>query len=222
MKKVFFVLIFLFLIAILGGIFLWSKKTAVISHILSNHLKTSVSIKEINFSSGKCTIFDLLIHNKPPCKTPNALEVKEITTKATLQSVLQKTLEIESLYFKDISLGVEFLSSSQDQNNWTLLLEGTTPNKKKSRPYLIHSLFFDQIHVTVTDIDGKSRKVTIGHLEFHNISDQSGFPIEEIEKAIFQAMMESVFKELGIKVLKKMIDSSVPKLFRIPFISQNG
>ena len=54
---------------------------------------------------------------------------------------------------------------------------------------------------------------TIEKLEFYNISDETGFPIEEVEKAIAHAILKSVFQKFNllhliqapVKIIEKVI-----------------
>ncbi len=220
MKKIALSLISLIVILILLGSFLLSKKSFLISRFLSSKTNAPVSIEEILFFKGGCKIsYFHLQNNTPPCKTSTALSAKEITCIAPLSALFHHKIEIESIHLKDIQLGIEFFTPSGDENNWTLLLSNNKPDTKSSRPYLIRSVIFDNIHVTITDPTGKVKNVPpISHLEFHNISDESGIPIEELQKAIFHSMIESIFKKLGIKTIKKILSPSIiPKLFHLPF-----
>ena len=45
-------------------------------------------------------------------------------------------------------------------------------------------------------------------MEFHNISSESGFPIAEIEKAIFKLVMQDIFKQFDL--LQKLPLQNVP------------
>jgi hypothetical protein len=195
------------------------QRNSLISFFLTESLGAPVSMREILFYKGGFEISDFHVSNVPPCKTTNAFFAEDITCKATSRSILQHRMEIESIHIKNILLGIEFFTPSGDQNNWTLLLTNHRGKKKNSRPYLIRTIIFDNVHIAITDAEGRIKKVpTIAHLEFHNISDESGFPIEEIEKAIFQSMLQTLFRQLGIKTIMKMLDPySIPKIFRFPF-----
>ena len=94
-----------------------------------------------------------------------------------------------------------------------------TPTKSKKetkRKYLIKKLTLYNITVILTKADGQKETFpTIDKLEFYNITDETGFPIDEIEKAIAQAILKSVlgkFKLLhllenapGVNLIKKVI-----------------
>jgi hypothetical protein len=219
MKKTLYIL-FIFLLAIAVALpILWKKRASILSHFLSRRMHAPISMEEILFYKGGCKITDFHLSNIPPCKTANAFFAKTITFKATLSSLIQKRVEIEEIYLKDLVLGIEYLTASGDKNNWTVLLENPSDHRSSNRPYLVRAIIFDNIHVLITQLNGTTKKVVIDHLEFHDISDKSGFPIEKLEKAIFQSMMQTIFKQLGIQTILKMLQpTNIPRLFQFfPF-----
>jgi hypothetical protein len=220
MKKFFFTFLFLFLFLVLIGAALWSHRTSLISHFLTKRVGTKVSLEAFHFVKEGCKIHGFHIFNPPPCKTDSAFFATKISCYMKLRSVFEKRVVIDKIHLQEIDLGIEFFNKSGDENNWTYLLSDDTETPVHSKPYLIRSLVFDNINATITDMDGKVKKVpTIKHLEFHDISDESGFPIAELEKAILQAMIRSIFKNLGIKTIMNMIKhpTTIPKLFHLPF-----
>jgi hypothetical protein len=61
--------------------------------------------------------------------------------------------------------------------------------------------------VELTQANGKVKRYpTIKQMEFYNISSATGFPVEEIEKAIFEMMMKDIFKKLQLDQLFKTIN----------------
>lgn len=138
MKKILFSLLALLLILILLGAFAWVQRSSLISFFLTNSIGAPASIRTLLFHKGGLEISDFHVRNIPPCKISNALFVEEISCKATLRSILQHKVEIESIHFKDILLGIEFLTPKGDQNNWTLILSNC--KEKEELPPLSHSI----------------------------------------------------------------------------------
>ena len=63
------------------------------------------------------------------------------------------------------------------------------------------------------------RYPTIPSMEFHNISDETGFPVSEIEKAIFNQVLKNLYQQLDLQnTLKQLIPGGnyIPK---IPFFN---
>ena len=59
----------------------------------------------------------------------------------------------------------------------------------------------------MTKADGSFKRYpTIPRMEFHNISSETGFPISEIEKAIFDLVMKDLFRKLQLDQLLRTID----------------
>ena len=56
----------------------------------------------------------------------------------------------------------------------------------------------------VTDASGEIRRYpTVHRMEFANVSSQSGFPTEEVEKAIFNLMIEDLLKRFHIDTISR-------------------
>ena len=122
-----------------------------------------------------------------------------------------------------IFLGIEFYSNNPEDTNWTRILNHRpkTP-KKDSKDYLIKYLKIDSLTVSVTKPDGKTQVYpSLHNLEFHNISNKTGFPIDQIEKAIFKLVLQSVIEKYGIDSIIKSIAPSGFPFNVLPFFN-NG
>ena len=114
---------------------------------------------------------------------------------------------------KDIFIEIEFYNASGEDNNWARILSRNDKEEKISRDYMIHTLILKNLTVEVTQSNGKVKRYpTIQEMEFHNISSATGFPIDEIEKAIFDLMIKEVFKKLLLDQLLKTINPIAPFL----------
>ena len=65
--------------------------------------------------------------------------------------------------------------------------------------YLIKKLILTHLTVELVQANGKVQRFpTIQRMEFHNISSETGFPIDEIEKAIFKMMMQELMQKFNL------------------------
>jgi hypothetical protein len=206
MKKV---LIFLFLfltVVVVALLILWNQRSALVSRFLSSQLNVPVSIQQIDIAKNHADIIKLHIGNPPKSQTKTAFQSDLISISASLKGLRGDPLIIEEIHIQNILLGLESYNVSGTETNWTEILR---PKIRKEKPakrgWLVKKLTLNNLTVEQTKMDGKTtRYPTLQKLEFENISDETGFPIEEIEKAIFNTVLRSVFQNLGIDILKSL------------------
>jgi len=207
MKK-FFIPFFSFIIilAIIGFV-IWFNIPNIVAHLLSKEFNVPVSIQNVTITKKHLKVDDLNIGTPKGSKTTSSFFSKKIDVSSTLSQVRAKTLTIDSFTLSNNVIGVEFYNSSGSNNNWTTLMNTPSKSKKETkRKYLIKKLTLYNITVVLTKENGQKQTFpTIDKLEFYNISDETGFPIDEIEKAIAQAILKSVFEKFKIMHLLKNV-----------------
>lgn len=126
-------------------------------------------------------------------------------------------MTIDSMTLSNNIIGVEFYNSSGTSNNWTRIMETPSKSKKEThRKYLIKKLTMNNITVVLTKQNGQKQTFpTIDKLEFYNISDETGFPIDELEKAIANEVLKSVFGKFNIMHLLKTPVNIIKKVVPI-------
>lgn len=212
MRK-FFLVLGLVLIGILIAAYVaWVNKENIAAHFLSRQLHVPVTIRALNISKKEADISRLWIGNPPHSKTSTSFSAETISIYSNLDQVLGDPLIIDEIDISNIYVGVEYYEG--DETNWTYILENSNETKEVNRDYLIRTLILENLTVEVMQADGKIiRYPTIQRMEFHNISSETGFPIEEIEKAIFNMMMQDLFK----RVLKQF-PSNLPGLGPLKYL----
>lgn len=225
MKKImsFLLALFVILVATIG--ILWLAKAEVLKSILSKKLNTEVTFENlnINYSPAELSFSNLKIYNPPRSRTPIAFLCKEFSAKSTIDELTGTPLTVDSIVFNDIFITVEIYNNQNSTNNWAVLLKHDEKNSKNSRDYLIKRLNLNNINVTLVKADGSiSRYPALGSMEFHNISNKTGFPLDKIEKAIMDTIMRSIFRQYGLDQLFKALDprGMLPQLFKMPFSSE--
>ena len=219
MKKWSLFLLFLLITIFIAAILAWTNKKAILTHFLSNQLHTSVTMQAFDIGKKSMDITQIWIGNPPPAKTPTAFTAETISLQTTVNEILDSPLIIEEIDINAIFVGIEFYNINGDDNNWSRILKSDHKEQKNGRPYLIRKLILRNLTVELTKTDGKPKRYpTIPKMEFYNISNETGFPIEEIQKAIFKLMLQDLFKQLNLDQLLKGIFPNTPLSSPLKFI----
>lgn len=213
MKKFIFILLGIIIILVVLLFVGWNFRTALISHHISKALKVSVSIGNLDYSKNHLIIGNLWIGNPPQSKTSTAFSSRQIDIYSTWKDIRGEVMTINDLEISDIALNVEYYNKSGDVNNWSVIMDSGSSEKKSSRPYLIKTLVLNNLTVTVTDANGKATTYPmIKQLVIHNIYDETGFPIDQIEKAIFNLMLKQALQQLSLpNLIKTVVPQLLPK-----------
>lgn len=220
MKKIFALLIFLVVVCVAGAILAWGMSAQIVSHFIGKQLEVSASIQSFNFSSKRVAINGLWIGNPPKSRTNTSFTAQTLTIDSTYSQVLGDPLIIDEIDLENIFVGVEFFDAGGKDNNWSRMLKETKEEKSK-KGYLIRTLILTNLTVQVTKPDGSVKRYpTIPRMEFHNISSETGLPLSQIEKAIFQLVLKDLFQKLDLNQILDTINAikggspvKIPKLF---------
>jgi hypothetical protein len=184
----------------------WVYRANVAAHILAQELSVPVHINLLEIQKGEASLRRLWIGNPKQSKTQPAFTAESIVVTATLDQIMGNPLVIEEIVFEDIFVGVELYSKNGTDNNWAHILQEHKKLERKSRDYLIKTLRFKNLMVELTLSNGTVKRYPVPDMEFHNISSDTGFPIEDIQKAIFELMMKDIFRKLQLDKLIETID----------------
>lgn len=211
MRKCLLFLFTLILIVLAAAVLAWTNKKVILTHFLSKQLHTAVTISTFDISKTEMNLSQIWIGNPPPSKTPTAFTAQNLSIATTIDEILGTPLIIEEIDIRNIFVGLEFYNKKGTDNNWSRILKGDKKELKNSRPYLIRHLVLTNLTVELTKKDGTTKRYpTIPRMEFHNISNETGFPIEEIQKAIFKLMLQDLFKQLNLDQLLQDIFPNIP------------
>jgi hypothetical protein len=211
MRKFLFYLLLLALGICIAAVLAWTNKKTILTHFLSKQLHTAVTIQSFDVSKTGADIDQIWVGNPPPSKTPTAFSARSFSVAATMDEILESPLTIESIDISDIFVGIELYGKGKEDSNWSHILQTNHKESKSSRPYLIRNLTLRNLTVEMTTADGKTKRYpTIKKIEFHNISNETGFPLEEIQKAIFKLMLQDLFKQLNLDQLIQGLFPNVP------------
>ena len=211
-KFTLFLALVLICLAVALGI-TWTNRENILAHFMSRQLHVPVSVQSLDIRKTSTEISRMWVGNFPRSQTSTSFTAETLTIDANLEQIFGNPVTIEKIDINDIFVGIEFYDASGNDSNWSRMLNEKEPKKKKPKDYLIRTLTLRNLTVEVTQADGKVKRYpTIKEMEFHNISSETGFPVEEIEKAIFNMMMKDLFKKLQLDQLFKMNPIPLPFL----------
>lgn len=211
----------------------WIYKEQVIARFLSHQLKVPVTLDSLIVRPKEINASELWIGTPKHSKTPTSFQADIIHVKTSFSELISSPLIIDTISLDKVFVGIEFYSKGQSAlslqasntltkgpsllkhfgSNWSYMLASDQPKKKNKKDYLIRTLILKNLTVQVTPVSGKHTVYpTIPRIELHNISSETGFPIQEIEKAIFHLVLQHLFDKLDIK---EILDT-LPAPFNLP------
>jgi len=209
MRKILFCLALFICAILIASLIAWVNRAHIAAHYLAKQLHVPVTIRSLEITRTEADIARLWIGNPPRSQTSTSFSAETVAILSNVDQIMGDPLIIEEIDIANIFIGLEYYGGKE--TNWTHILDDRSHRKKrkKERNYLIRTLILENLTVEVTKADGSIKRYpTIPRMEFHNISDETGFPIEEIEKAIFNLMMKDLFKKLNIEDLLKQLPFS--------------
>lgn len=209
MRKWLLLLALVVVILIVGAALCWVNRASVAARHLQKQLKVPVQIASLDFETGKATASNLWIGNPRRSKTQTAFSAQYIEIGATLKELRGNPLTIDEIALEEILVEIEMYGGKE--SNWSYILSHRKKKASQSRDYLIRKLVIRNLTVQVTQADGSSKTYPmIDEMTFYNISSETGFPVDEIEKAIFNLMMQEILRKFGLQQLNNTLDQVVP------------
>lgn len=202
MRKLLLIIPLLIIGILIAAFVAWGNRANLAANFLSRHLHVPVTIRSLEITKTEADIERLWVGNPSRSKTTTAFSAETISVASNLDQVMGNPLIIDEIIISNIFVGLEYYEGKE--TNWTYILGNTSKSNsgEKGRDYLIRTLILENLTVEATQADGKIKRYpTIKRMEFHNISSASGFPVEEIEKAIFNLMMKDLFQKLPLNQL---------------------
>ncbi len=216
MKKFLFILLFIIFLVFIAGILVWTNKEKAVSYILSKDFTVPVKVGKIDFEPNRLILRNFEIGNPPSSDLPRALFCKTITFYYLWEEIRDEVFTIDAIAIEDIDLQVEFYNQSGDTNNWTQIVEEDDKDHS-SKEYRIKLVDLKNLVLTLQKYKSKPTIYPSIGLTLYNITNESGVPIDEIEKAIFYEALKSVFQKYSLPNLLDKVNpvKIFPKI--IPF-----
>lgn len=216
MKKILIAVATIVLAVVAMSALAWMNRENILAHFLSRHLRVPVRMQTLDLSKHGAYVSSLWIGTPPKSHSSTSFASKTLDIQAPLKQILSDPLIIDSIEIADIFVGIEFYDKKKQKSNWDYILQ-EKKKPKSSKNYLIRTLVLKNLTVEVTQSDGKIKRYpTIKRMEFHNISNETGFPVEDIEKAIFNLMLQDLFQKLPIDQIFNTINPYLPIPLNMP------
>jgi len=217
MKKIFLILILILASCALLSWIGWGRRADIAAHLIQKHLGgVSVSIHALDLNDQGASINQLVIGNPKGFRSSSSFLAETIEVTATWKQLRADPLTIDRIEMSNLLITLE--ESSSGKTNWDRLL-GSRSGSHSNRRWLLRSLILNNLTVRVMKADGSVKQYpTLQRMEFSNLSDETGFPVDEIEKAILNEMMRNLLQNLNLQNLLppfpgKQYVPALPKLF---------
>ena len=197
-KKILLILLALLIILSIIGAVAWTRRASIAAEFIHRSTGVPASIGTLDLSSSGAQIENFKLGNPPGFRSSNSFKAETISIATTWKELTADPLTINQINMDNLTITVE--SKKDGTTNWDQITAPKHKTTEKSRHYLIKVLVMNNLTVQAVKPDG-TKKVypPIPQLVFYNISDETGFPVEEIEKAIFNLMMQNLFQQLDLK-----------------------
>ncbi|HSW72108.1 MAG TPA: hypothetical protein VLG44_01705 [Chlamydiales bacterium] len=185
--KIFGLVIFILMLVVVAfGVFFWTYKKEIIEKYISRSLHLPVTISRVEYGNGKIAISNLWVGNPHGFHSKTAFSCNRMTL-SSLQ-VQRGKLIIDTIEMNDLFVDIE---NRHNETNWDVILSAQVENKKK---YLISNLILRNFNLTTIDANGQAKEYPVlPAIEFHNLSDALGMPLE-------RALLTAIYREaLNIK-----------------------
>lgn len=205
---------------VLACIFAWNMVPTWISHKLSDSMKVSVSIQDINLGTSSLEVNKINIGNPPKSVLDTALKVKTLTVEAPITHFFDDKIVIDEIRLDDVYIGLEFDSPRSKNGNWSEIMQNLkesnnqekekSASKGESTSVLIKKLIITDLKIDLayrTGGKGVRSLRPIDRLELDNISSEGGLPTSQITDIIMSEMLKNVFSKEG---LQNMLENVVP------------
>jgi hypothetical protein len=220
MRKIGLLIGLVLALCVAGSLIVWSARAQIVSHYIGKQLGVAASIQQLELSPTRAEVDRLWIGNPSGSRMKTAFAAQQIAIESTVSQALGDPLVIDAIVLDNIFVGVELYGKNDKDNNWARML-GKPSKEQKGRKYVIRTLVLTNLTVQVMKSDGSVKQYpTIPRMEFHNISNDSGLPLGEIEKEIFRLVLKDLFQKIDLNQILDTINAikggtpiPFPKLF---------
>lgn len=178
----------------------WQRRTAIASKMLEKHLGVPVKMQRLDVNSQGARIDHLTIKNPKGFRSPSSFAADTIAIDTTWKKLRGDPLTIDLIQMDNILVTIE--ESSSGKTNWDLIVGDQTPNSAPTRHWLIKTLVLNNLTVQVMQPNGTIKKYpTLSQMQFYNLTDKTGFPVDQIEKAILNEVMKNLLRNFNLQNL---------------------
>ncbi len=192
-------------------------RSRLFAHYLAKEFKVPVALSSFQVTGGQCALSNLWFGTPSKSHTKTSFRCDQIDIDTAIRRILSSPLTIDAIEMQNIFVGVEMYGAKD--SNWSRMLRHTREKRSSlGRDYVIHKLVLRNLTVEVVQANGTLKRYpTIEYMEFYDITNATGFPISEIEKAIFDLVMKEIFRKLHLGPLLDLVPGANPIRY-IPFL----
>lgn len=192
-----------------------------ISTTLSQKMGVNVFVQKISLSPKAIEVHRLLIDNPPGFILDTALKAKKIVSDSSIFALLHHDVVINQVDILDFYLGLEFVSVSNTNGNWTIIIQNLqnsldSVSSENPKKFLIKTLAIHNMNIDLVfqKKDGKIRHLKpIPYMEFKNISSEGPFPMEQLTKIVMSEVLKKIFLENQLKNMLDMLQNPSQKVY---------
>lgn len=195
----------------------WARKAGIAAQILEKHLGVPVSLQSLELTRQGGTLSNLVVRNPRGYRSPSAFTAETIAVDTTWKQLRSNPLTIDRIEMSNLLITIE--ESRSGPTNWDKILGNAPPKSSSHRHWLIKALILNNLSVQVVQANGQIKQYpTLARMEFYNLTDETGFPVDAIEKAIFNEVMKNLLRNFNLQkllnpVMPQGILPSLPSLF---------
>jgi len=194
------------IILLVCGIALYFRLPSIISDKLTQALQVPVLIEKIYGSLHNITIKSISVGNVPKSILPKAFSAETISVDTPLTNYTKDPIIIESITLDHVYLGLEFVSPSNLQSNWSAILNNIPPStstdSSANKTTIIKTLTIKNIRVELAykSQNGKVQTLPlIDQIVLTNINTEEGLPMNQIMHTVLGEMLKSIFIKENLK-----------------------
>lgn len=198
------------LLVVAAAVFLWLIKTPLIATYLTHKLGVPVSLNWISLTPSQTKMKGFKINNPIGYKSATAFKAKQIEIDYAFRQLFSNPMEVNEIDMENVFLDIELNNISGAKNNWTAIAARMPKEGASAKEWQIHKLAITNLTVVIRGLGlkGGTKKKTIPHIEFHNISSKTGFPTKKLIQAIFegagiQEYIQDLFQIQPVDLIQK-------------------
>ena len=223
MKKwISFFTLFVLLIVLCFGGYMYMARAQFLSNALSTALDTPVTVRHIDFSSDGLLIKEIVIKNPPGCELKDALSIARVQVKTNWGALIKGVLGLSSdkiiidqLRIDKPEMTFELFNVTGSDNNWSRILEKVTEEsshkksrgeKKSKKPSKSVEFAINKLLLTDVTLEMKHHSLgkasfkpaLIERIEVRDIGQDNGVALQDICVEVTTILMKEAAKQFSL------------------------
>jgi hypothetical protein len=208
---------FILLILVIAGItLLWINAPRICSYFLTQNLGSPVRVEKVEISLHSIELKDFTVENPHFSRTKYALICDRIHVNFLIKELFQKAPKIDSIMVDNMLVNVELYDTKGEVHNWKMIVANVPKTEEgKKTNFEIRKVTIE--HLSSNLIPAKEALKPLPpmeHVVLKNITEENGLPLDKIQKALYEAVLQEIFKQKVLAFLQKgLLEKFIPKFF---------